>query len=159
MQVPRFAVRLASKALQAYWRIFKPQSHGVKALILHPSDPTLCLMIRHSYTDQQRWGLPGGGYRPRKEQADKAIRRECMEELGLKFGSAIDVLEKLVTELEGKRDHLIIFRGTALSAELRPNREVAEARWTPFDYSGLPDGRLTSRCGRIAIDAHLKVTH
>ncbi|WP_433797451.1 NUDIX domain-containing protein [Actinoplanes sp. CA-252034] len=113
-------------------------------------------MIRHSYTDQQRWGLPGGGYRPRRESAEKAVRRECMEELGVTFGPVVDVLDELVTELEGKRDHLIIFRGTALSADIRPNREVAEARWTAFDYSGLPDGRLVSRWANIAISAHRK---
>ena len=152
--IPRFAVHIVSKTLQTYWKVFKPRTFGVKALILHPSDPGLCVAIRHSYTDQERWGLPGGGYRPRRESAENAIRRECMEELGIEFAPAVDVLEELVTELEGKRDHLTIFRGTALSAGLRPNREVAEARWTPFDYSGLPDGRLVSRWANIAIAAH-----
>jgi 8-oxo-dGTP diphosphatase len=154
LKAPRVAIRIASKALQAYWKVFKPSSYGVKALILHPSDPDLCVMIRHSYTDQERWGLPGGGYRPRRESAESAIRRECMEELGIEFGPVVDVLEELVTELEGKRDHLTIFRGTALSADLRPNREIAEARWTPLDYSGLPSGRLVSRWANIAVSVH-----
>lgn len=152
--IPRFAVYIISKTLQTYWKVLKPSTFGVKALILHPSDPGLCVMIRHSYSDQERWGLPGGGYRPRKESAENAIRRECMEELGLEFAPAVNVLEELVTKLEGKQDHLTIFRATALSDQLRPNREVAEARWTPLDYSGLPSGRLVSRWADLAISAH-----
>jgi 8-oxo-dGTP diphosphatase len=152
--LPRSAVYVVDKALKRYWKVFKPNTFGVKALILHPSDPEACLMVRHSYSDQERWGLPGGGYRPRKESAEKAIRRECMEELGLGFSATVDVLEELVTELEGKRDHLTIFRATALSAQIRPNREILEARWTALDYSGLPDGRLVSRWANLAISAH-----
>lgn len=151
--IPRSAVYVVDKALKKYWKVFKPNTFGVKALILHPSDPGLCVMIRHSYGDQERWGLPGGGYRPRRESAEGAIRRECMEELGLEFSPAVDVLEELVTELEGKRDHLTIFKATALSAQLRPNREVSEARWTPLDFSGLPSGRLVSRWADLAISA------
>jgi 8-oxo-dGTP diphosphatase len=152
--IPRFAVPIVSKALRTYWKVFKPRTYGVKALILHPSDPGTCVMIRHSYADRERWGLPGGGYRPRRESAESAVRRECMEELGVQFTGAVEVIGKLTTKLEGKRDHLTIFRGTALSADLQPNREVAEARWTPLDYSGLPDGRLISRWAKTAIATH-----
>jgi 8-oxo-dGTP diphosphatase len=152
--ITRFAVGFASKALQTYWKVFKPQTFGVKALILHPSDPERCLLVRHSYSDQQRWGLPGGGYRPRKESAEKAIRRECMEELRLEFAPSADVLEELVTELEGKRDHLTIFRVTALSAQPRPNREIEEARWTALDFADLPPERAISRWANLAISAH-----
>lgn len=152
--IPRFATIIISRGLQTYWKVFKPSTFGVKALILHPAEPGLCVMIRHSYADRERWGLPGGGYRPRRESAEAAVRRECLEELGVTFADTVEVLDERATELEGKRDHLTIFRGTALSAELRPNREVEEARWTPLDYSGLPDGRLVSRWANIAIAAH-----
>jgi hypothetical protein len=77
-----------------------------------------------------------------------------MEELGVVFSGTLDVLDELTTELEGKRDHLTIFRGTASSARLLPNLEVAEARWTPLDYSGLPGGGLISRWAMSAIAAH-----
>jgi hypothetical protein len=77
-----------------------------------------------------------------------------MEELGLELASAVDVLEELVTELEGKRDHLIIFRVTALSAQPRPNREIDEARWTKLDFSDLPSGALISRWANLAASAH-----
>jgi 8-oxo-dGTP diphosphatase len=151
--IRRLVDRIINNVLKIYWKVFRPRTFGVKALILHPSVPGLCVMVRHSYVDQERWALPGGGYRPRKESAGEAIRRECMEELGVKLSSAV-VLKELVTEGEGKRDHLTIFSGTALSAELRPNREIAEVRWTPYDYSGLPDGRLVSQWANIAIAVH-----
>lgn len=77
-----------------------------------------------------------------------------MEELGIEFIGAVEVLDEHFTELEGKRDSLRIFRGVALSTKLKPNREIAEARWTPLDYSGLPDGRLISRWAEMAIAAH-----
>ncbi|GAA2530777.1 NUDIX hydrolase [Winogradskya humida] len=151
---PRFAVYIIDKILKTYWQTFKPKTYGVKALILHPSDPDVCVLIRQSYGDQERWGLPGGGYRPRKESPESAIRRECREELGLMFEPAVDVLENLVTTAEGKRDHLTLFRVTAQSTRLRPNPEVAEALWTPLDYSGLPAGTRISRFADIAISAH-----
>jgi 8-oxo-dGTP diphosphatase len=152
--IQRLVDRIINKVLKIYWKVFRPRTFGVKALILHPSVPGLCVMIRHSYADQERWALPGGGYRQKKESAEDAIRRECMEELGIKLSSAVVVLKELVTEREGKRDHLTIFSGTALSAELRPNREIAEVRWTPLDYSGLPNGCLVSQWANIAIAAH-----
>jgi 8-oxo-dGTP diphosphatase len=155
--IPRLALYLFSKALKIYWKVVKPRTFGVKALILHPSDPEQCLMVRHSYGDQQRWGLPGGGYRPRKESAENAVRRECMEELRLELAPPVDVLEELVTELEGKRDHLTIFRATALTAQPWPNREIAEVRWTSLDYSGLPPGRRVSRWAHLAITAYRDV--
>ena len=89
---PRLAVPIISKVLQTYWKVVKPRTYGVKALILHPSDPGSCVMIRHSYADRERWGLPGGGYRPRRESAENAVRRECMEELGIDFSGTLDVL-------------------------------------------------------------------
>lgn len=152
--VARFVGPIRSKLLQTYWKVVKPRTFGVKALILHPSDPDVCLMIRHSYADQERWGLPGGAYRPRKESAQDAIRRECQEELGLTFTGGVEVLDQLTTSLEGKRDHLTIFRGTASSTEFQPNQEIAEARWTPIDYSRLPGERLVSRWADKAISAH-----
>lgn len=150
----RLTVPVISTVLQTYWKVFKPRTFGVKALILHPSDPKLCVMVRHSYTDQERWGLPGGGYRPRKESADSAVRRECREELGIAFAGAVDVLAEIPTELEGKRDQLTILRGTASSSALHPNREIAEACWMPLDLSGLPGGSLISRWLTAAIAAH-----
>ncbi|MFI1996723.1 NUDIX hydrolase [Actinoplanes sp. NPDC020271] len=103
--------------------------------------------------------MSAGDYRaaataPRKESAQDAIRRECREELGLTFTGGVEVLDQLTTSLEGKRDHLTIFRGTASSAEFQRNREVAEARWTPLDYSRLPGGRLVSRWADKAIASH-----
>ncbi|WP_436528342.1 NUDIX domain-containing protein [Actinoplanes sp. HUAS TT8] len=148
------AVFVISKVLQTYWKVVKPRTFGVKALILHPTDLGVCLMMRHSYADQERWGLPGGGYRPRRESAEDAVRRECREELGIEFTGTVEVLDQLMTNLEGKRDHVTIFRGTASSAALRTNREVAEARWTPFDHSGLPERPLVSRWAERAIAAH-----
>ncbi|WP_199516025.1 NUDIX hydrolase [Nucisporomicrobium flavum] len=154
MAIHRVAVSAIDKALKFYWRLFKPRTYGVKALILHPRDPELFVLIRQSYGDQNRWGLPGGGYRPHKESAEDAVRRECMEELGLAFGPAADVLEELVTTAEGKRDHLTIFRVTAQSDQLRLNGEVAEAVWTPLDYSRIPRGMPVSRFADLAVSAH-----
>ncbi|GLY99818.1 NUDIX domain-containing protein [Actinoplanes sp. NBRC 103695] len=152
--VPRVITYVIDRALKAYWKAFKPKTFGVKALILHPLDPELCVLIRQSYGDRNRWGLPGGGYRPKKELAEAAVRRECREELGLEFEPETDVLEELLTTAEGKRDHLTIFRVTARSDQLQLNREVMEAVWTPLDYSGLPPGAPVSRFADIAVSAH-----
>lgn len=51
---------LGHHALRVWWRVRRPTTYGVKALLIHPSDPEKCLVVRHSSADRERWGLPGG---------------------------------------------------------------------------------------------------
>ncbi|MEV6411597.1 NUDIX domain-containing protein [Kribbella sp. NPDC051718] len=143
-------MRLGHRARRLWWRLRKPTTYGVKALLKHPDDPAKCLVVRHSYVDQQWWALPGGGYDPRKETAEAAAVREVSEELSLEAKHAT-VLKTLTTELEGKVDHLAIVTATATSADFRLNAELAEARWVSIDLGELPADALISRWLRLAV--------
>ncbi|MEU8225499.1 NUDIX domain-containing protein [Kribbella sp. NPDC048915] len=58
-------LRAGSPFVQLWWRLRKPTTFGVKAL-LRQADGRF-LVVRHSYADTRRWGLPGGGYNPAEE--------------------------------------------------------------------------------------------
>jgi 8-oxo-dGTP pyrophosphatase MutT (NUDIX family) len=88
------------------------------------------LVVRHSYSDPTRWGLPGGGYRPAQETPTEAGAREVAEELGFTLTpNGLAELETVTTTLEAKRDTLTILTGAAPSAALTLSPELAEARW------------------------------
>ncbi|QSB06098.1 TauD/TfdA family dioxygenase [Natronoglycomyces albus] len=53
--------------IRPWWKIRKPATFGVKALLLHPEGSGRFLVVRHSSSDPSRWGLPDGGYRPAGE--------------------------------------------------------------------------------------------
>jgi 8-oxo-dGTP pyrophosphatase MutT (NUDIX family) len=138
-------MQLGHQARRLWWRLRKPTTYGVKALLQHPDDPTRCLVVRHSYVDQRWWGLPGGGYNPRREPAEAAAIREVSEELSLTITQQPTILKTLTTELEGKVDHLTIVAATPTSAEFQLNAELAEARWVSIDLGDLPADALISR--------------
>jgi 8-oxo-dGTP diphosphatase len=154
MRNPPFTFKLLYRIRGAYWRIAKPTTYGVKALVIHPNDSTRVLLVRHSYGNQSLWSLPGGGYKPTRETPEQAARRECIEELGLESDSSATVLEEHLTASRGKQGHLKIIRLSASSEETSPNGEIAEARWTTVDLTGLPDNASVSKWVYSALEAH-----
>lgn len=68
--------RLIGKAARIYWRLTKPRTIGVRAVLLDSDDRVA--LVRHTYTDQ--WYLPGGGVK-KGESMEAALRRELEEEL------------------------------------------------------------------------------
>jgi 8-oxo-dGTP diphosphatase len=156
MRVPPFTFELLYQARRAYWRIAKPTTYGVKALVIHPNDFNRVLLVRHSYGDQSLWRLPGGGYKPTRETPEQAARRECIEELGIESGSSATVLEEHLTASESKQGHLKIVRLSAISEETSPNGEIAEARWTAVDLTDLPGNVSVSKWVYSALEAHAK---
>ncbi|WP_412538360.1 NUDIX domain-containing protein [Longispora sp. K20-0274] len=151
MRIPRAALPLLHRLRRAYRRVLKPRTHGVKVLVLHPDHAGGFLLVRHSYGDRDVWGLPGGGYRPRRESPEHAARRECREELGIELTSVERVSEHLTGE--GGRGHLTVLSGRAVSADLRPNEEIDATAWVPLDLSGLPAEWRVSARARAAADA------
>ncbi len=140
--------------LRAWWKIRKPITFGVKVLLAHPDDPGRCLIVRHSYSDSSRWGLPGGAYKPDRETAEQAGVREVAEELGLTVIEVPKVLDIVTTAFEGKRDTLTILSATPSSASFKLSPEIAEARWVPADMSVMPQGEPVSRWLKLALSAH-----
>jgi 8-oxo-dGTP pyrophosphatase MutT (NUDIX family) len=139
--------------MPAWWKIRKPTTFGVKVLLIQPGDPARCLIVRHSYSDSARWGLPGGAYRPGHETPGQAGVREVAEELALTVTQAPTVLDTVTTTLEGKRDTLTIVRATPVSAAFVRSPEIAEARWMRADIAAMPEGEPVSRWLERALSA------
>jgi 8-oxo-dGTP pyrophosphatase MutT (NUDIX family) len=153
MQLPTPVLRVGGRCLRIWWKIRKPTTFGVKVLLIHPDDPAQCLIVRHSYSDSARWGLPGGAYRPGRETPQQAGVREVNEELGLTITDVPAVLETARTTLEGKRDTLTIVQATPVSASFVGSPEIAEARWVRADMAAMPAGEPVSRWLEMALSA------
>jgi 8-oxo-dGTP pyrophosphatase MutT (NUDIX family) len=146
-------LRVVGVGLRAWWKIRKPTTFGVKVLLAHPDDPGRCLIVRHSYSDSSRWGLPGGAYKPDRETAEQAGVREVAEELGLEVVDVPKVLDTVTTALEGKHDTLTILSATPSTASFELSPEIAEARWVGADMSAIPQGEPVSRWLKLALSA------
>lgn len=128
VRLPAPVLRAIAPVHRLWWRVRKPNTFGVKILLRDSSGRFL--VVRHSYSDPKRWGLPGGGYRPDRETPAEAAAREVAEELGLTLApDKLAELKTLTTTLEAKRDTLTILAGAAPSAALTLSPELAEARW------------------------------
>ncbi|WP_327639935.1 NUDIX hydrolase [Kribbella sp. NBC_00482] len=128
MRVRALLLRAGSPFAQLWFRIRRPTTFGVKALLRQEGGRFL--VVRHSYADTRRWALPGGGYKPPRETPAQAAAREIHEELGLAVPpEAFTVVDTTVTTLEGKHDTLTILTAVATAHPLRLSPEIAEARW------------------------------
>jgi 8-oxo-dGTP diphosphatase len=128
VRLPAPILRALAPVHRLWWRVRKPNTFGVKVLIR--DDAGRFLVVRHSYSDPKRWGLPGGGYRPDRETPAEAAAREVAEELGLTLApNTLAELETVTTTLEAKRDTLTILTVAAPAAALALSPELAEARW------------------------------
>ncbi len=129
------AIRIAQRLRLFYWKIVKPVSVGVRAIVL--DDRERVLLVRHSYTPE--WYLPGGRVR-RSEGIVDALHRELDEEVGVKAPTAsLRLLGTYSSAKECKRDHISVFvvQGAAHSST-NGSLEVSEQRWCSLEE--LPDG-------------------
>lgn len=122
-----------------YWKLAKPKTFGVKALVFKDGCMDQTLLVRHSYGDTRMWNLAGGGFDPKKENEDDAIRREIQEELGVSPMS-VRKLGTYKTGSEGKVDTVEIFEVIipGLPEESVGDGELQEYGWFSLDY---PTGR------------------
>lgn len=129
------AMRLVQRLRLVYWKIAKPVSVGVRAIVL--DDRERVLLVRHSYAPE--WYLPGGRVR-RSEGIVDAVHRELDEEVGVKAAAAsLRLLGTYSSAKECKRDHISVFvvRGAARPS-IGCSLEVLEQRWCSLEE--LPEG-------------------
>jgi 8-oxo-dGTP pyrophosphatase MutT (NUDIX family) len=134
--------RLALGLRRAYWRLRRPLTLGVRALVL---DGEKALMVRHTYMDG--WFFPGGGVE-RGETVEAALRRELIEEVGVRFEGAPVLLGAYSNFREYKSDHILFFRAENWVMSPAPNREIAEQAFFPL--SAPPAGTSPGTLRRIA---------
>lgn len=134
MPLPQPIHHLLFACAKIYWRLRKPHTFGVKAVIRADGQDDSLLLVRHTYGNTSLWNLPGGGYNPKRETPIDAIRREIEEELGV---TPVGVRELGVykTGGEGKVDTVRIFEAKIddLSGMARASGELSEVAWVPMD--------------------------
>ena len=140
--------RLIGKAVRLYWRLTKPRTIGVRAVLLDSDDRVA--LVRHTYADQ--WYLPGGGVK-KGESMEAALLRELEEEVAIKNPQIERVLGVYHSRREAKDDHIVIFAvrtddGESEALEEADLAEIEEARWFPLDT--LPAGTSPATARRIA---------
>lgn len=143
-----FHHRLASRIAGLYWRLRRPRTLGVRAVVLDPQDRVA--LVRHTYTPQ--WYLPGGGVK-KGESFEAAMVRELMEEVALSDPAIERILGVYHSRREGKDDHIVVFAvrvATTPSNELQAAdaMEIEAARWFPLD--ALPADASPATLRRIA---------
>jgi ADP-ribose pyrophosphatase YjhB (NUDIX family) len=122
-----------NRTLRVYWRITKPVTFGVRAVVARADGRIL--LVKHTY--DKYWYLPGGAIK-RGEPAEAALARELREELGIESAVIERKLGTYFSQREGKRDTIEVFVATASEMGKRQRLEIAAAGW--FDPAALPEG-------------------
>jgi ADP-ribose pyrophosphatase YjhB (NUDIX family) len=122
-----------NRSLRIYWRITKPVTFGVRAVVARGDGRIL--LVKHTY--DKYWYLPGGAMK-RDEPAEAALARELREELGIASAAIERKLGTYFSQREGKRDTIEVFVAKAAEMGKRQRLEIAAAEW--FDPAALPEG-------------------
>lgn len=150
MKIKQTFYQMIMPLAKLYWHIFKPESCGVKVLIIHPHDKSRVLLVRHSYGNTTLWNIPGGGYNPKKEKAELAAQREVFEELGVKVVN-LKLLGEYQTANEGKKDTVAMFKGTIENIEnIVLNPEISEMEWVLAETMSNRGNEIARVAGRAA---------
>jgi ADP-ribose pyrophosphatase YjhB (NUDIX family) len=121
--------RLCYRVLQAWWKLRRPITVGVRVLLIREGK---VLLVRHTY--QQAQYLPGGGVK-RGETLEEAIRREAKEEVGAEMGG-LSLLGVYTNLFEGKCDHVAAFVCDAFTLSGQTDREIEAYAF--YDLDALP---------------------
>lgn len=143
-----FHHRLIGKLAQAYWKVLRPRTLGVRAIVLDQNDRIA--LVWHTYTDN--WYLPGGGVK-KGEGFETALFRELKEEVALPSASVIGLVGIYHSQREGKDDHIVIYAVRTNGSDspdltVADQMEIQTVRW--FSLDDLPDRTSPATERRIA---------
>ena len=118
---------------KAYWKIIKPETFGVRAIVLN--DFNQILLVKHTYSDE--WYLPGGKVHKNESLTD-AIKRELQEEVGITNMKEITVFHKYLNLHEHKKDHITVFIIKNFTSSTKEHFEIEKKEY--FSVVSLPIG-------------------
>lgn len=143
MPNPFNPLRLAWRARNAWHRVARPLTMGVRAIVL---DGDSVLLIRHSYVPG--WHLPGGGV-DKGETLVEAMKREVREEVGLHIECKAQPLGMYARFRSGASDHVALFVADSWRGVPRADGfEILEAAFFPLDR--LPEETTPATRRRLA---------
>lgn len=127
----RLFAKMTLPAYQLYWRVWKPKTTRVRALVIAGDDVLLVKHIGKSY-----WNLPGGMVE-KGESLFKALQRELYEELGIKIFSVEKLLGVYRQKTNTRNDtvHVFVCR-IPQKTPLRFQWEIDDAKW--YGLSAIP---------------------
>ena len=131
------------KPIGLAWKILPPwlrlkiiratqQKFTVSAAAVVMNGDGKVLLLNHLLRPYSGWGLPGG-FVTAKEQAEDAIKRELLEETGIRIENVEMFRVRTIA-----RHIEILFRATASTEGTVQSREIVELRW--FAVNELPEG-------------------
>ncbi|BAT58929.1 hypothetical protein GJW-30_1_01457 [Variibacter gotjawalensis] len=141
----QFAEPAIRRVLHFYWRFARGMTLGVRGIVLDAQGRVF--LIRHSYVPG--WHLPGGGVET-GETMILALTRELEEEGKIVFTAPPPLFAIYFNLHVSRRDHvaLYVIRDFKQTETPKPNREIVESGFFPFD--SLPDGTTQGTRRRIA---------
>lgn len=136
---------LRDRAFQAWWRMQRPMTLGVRGVVV--DDQGRVLLLRHTYTPG--WHMPGGGIE-RGETALESIQRELLEEAGVDAAPADLRLASIhANHAFFPNDHVLLFRVDRWrQVEATQRGEIAETGF--FDPLAPPEGTTAGTRRRLA---------
>jgi ADP-ribose pyrophosphatase YjhB (NUDIX family) len=133
-KLQRHCARVLQEARRLYWRMFRPLTLGVAAIVIN--EENRILLVRNSY--RSGWHLPGGSVE-RGESIVQAIQRELFEEMGFRPASEPSEILGVYSNFSDRNyDHVIVFviRGGKSTESRDKNFEIEAIR--AFDLTELP---------------------
>jgi 8-oxo-dGTP pyrophosphatase MutT (NUDIX family) len=142
---------LRDRAFQAWWRIQRPMTLGVRGLVRDSGGGVL--LVKHTYTPG--WHFPGGGVE-KGETALLSLARELEEEAGVRPVTQPTLLGVFANARNFPNDHVLLFEiNSWMETPATARGEIVERRF--FTLDALPEGvtagtqrRLDEIAGRMA---------
>ena len=140
---------IRDRAFQAWWRIQRPMTLGVRGLVRDFAGGVL--LVKHTYTPG--WHFPGGGVE-RGETALLSLARELEEEAGVRPTEPPLLIGVFANMRSFPNDHVLLFEVRAWSETVATSRgEIAERRFfalndLPPDVTASTQRRLDEIAGR-----------
>jgi ADP-ribose pyrophosphatase YjhB (NUDIX family) len=127
--------RLSTRIAHALFLLLRPMTLGVRGVILDGRGQVL--LVRHGYT--VGWHFPGGGVE-KGETCASALERELVEEACVVIDGPTRLQGVFFNGRISPRDHVVVYivENFSVTGERKPDKEIQEARFFPFD--ALPDG-------------------
>jgi ADP-ribose pyrophosphatase YjhB (NUDIX family) len=138
--------RLRGRLFHVYFRLKRPMTLGVRALVLDETGGKIFL-IRHTYVPG--WQMPGGGVET-GETLREALDKELMEEGNIRLTGTPHLFHLYFNRRMSRRDHVALYvcKSFEQTAPKSPDHEIAESGFFPLN--SLPAATTRATRERLA---------